>query len=77
MIISAHACMMNITMTVVFEINMIIVLKIELNIVIHNTIPGLQRDHASRRETTEGGSKLQLYPSYTPVDQVPHHAAHG
>ena len=36
MITSAHACMMNIIMTVVFEIKMIIVLKIELNIVIHN-----------------------------------------
>ena len=36
MITNAHACMMNIIMTVVFEINMIIVLKIELNIVIHN-----------------------------------------
>ena len=39
MITSAHACMMNIIMTVVFEINMIIVLKIELNIVIHNILP--------------------------------------
>ena len=28
---------MNIIMTVVFEINMIIVLKMELNIVIHNS----------------------------------------
>ena len=36
MITNAHACMMNIIMTVVFEINMIIVLKIELSIVIHS-----------------------------------------
>ena len=39
MITSAHACMMNIIVTVVFEINMIIVLTIELNIVIHNILP--------------------------------------
>ena len=38
MITSAHACMVNKIMTVVFEINIITVLKMELNIVIHNIL---------------------------------------